>query len=89
MIYVSLVEIFQKSVEGFANAGYDDGAAATFGTTAFFGGVVFMFLCDQAVHWIEERAHRRRTGGEGGDDGMGIEEVDRGIHYGKVSRPAI
>ncbi|GMI46323.1 hypothetical protein TrCOL_g9562 [Triparma columacea] len=70
MIYVSLVEIFQKSVEGFANAGYDDGAAATFGTTAFFGGVVFMFLCDQAVHWIEERAHRRRTGGEGGDDGM-------------------
>ena len=59
MLYVSLVEIFQKSVQGFSDAGYDDGLAMTFGTTAFFGGVVFMFICDFVVHKIEDASYRR------------------------------
>ena len=64
MIYVSLVEIFQKSIQGFSDAGYDSGAATTFGTTSFFGGVVFMFLCDLLVHKIEEASYQKHLGRE-------------------------
>jgi len=59
MLYVSFVEIFQKGVQGFSDGGYDDGLATTFATVSFFGGVIFMFLCDLVVHKIEASSRKR------------------------------
>lgn len=44
MTYVSFVEIFQKAVEGFADAGIDEDLAYIYATLSFFGGVVVMLV---------------------------------------------
>eukprot|EP00239_Pterosperma_sp_CCMP1384_P006288 CAMPEP_0197852926 /NCGR_PEP_ID=MMETSP1438-20131217/21730_1 /TAXON_ID=1461541 /ORGANISM="Pterosperma sp., Strain CCMP1384" /LENGTH=335 /DNA_ID=CAMNT_0043467157 /DNA_START=108 /DNA_END=1115 /DNA_ORIENTATION=+ len=51
MLYVSFAEIFTvKSVEGFADSGYDDDAAVRIATFCFFSGLCLTFLLDQLVH---------------------------------------
>ena len=44
MMYVSFVEIFQKSVIGFEDAGNDEDRAYIYATLCFFGGVVLMVV---------------------------------------------
>jgi ZIP family zinc transporter len=44
MTYVSFVEIFQKSVVGFEDAGIDEDRAYIYATLCFFGGVVLMVV---------------------------------------------
>jgi len=46
MTYVSFVENFQKSLESFAEAGYDEKFSYLYATLCFFGGVVFMVVSD-------------------------------------------
>ena len=44
MTYVSFVEIFVKSVDSFAESGFDDDTAYIYATLCFFGGVVVMLV---------------------------------------------
>jgi zinc transporter, ZIP family len=44
MIYVSFVEIFQKSVKSFINAGNDFNDAYKYATACLFAGVVIMIV---------------------------------------------
>lgn len=52
MTYVSFVEIFAKSVEGFAEAGMDPDLGYIYATLSFFGGVVIMLLVDVIVKFL-------------------------------------
>ena len=45
MIYVSLIEIFQKSRLAFIDAGYAENIAYAYATAWFFGGVLIMMVC--------------------------------------------
>jgi zinc transporter, ZIP family len=49
MTYVSFVEILQKALVSFGNAGHSDDIAYCYATVCFFGGVVFMLLIDFVV----------------------------------------
>ncbi len=55
MLYVSFVEIFQKSLAGFHEAGVsgDTGSGLVYGATTlcFFGGILLMMLLDKLVHF--------------------------------------
>ena len=44
MTYVSFVEIFQKSVGSFGDAGHDENMAYIYASVCFFGGVVTMLV---------------------------------------------
>jgi zinc transporter ZupT len=44
MIYVSFIEIFQKSRNSFVDSGLDDDTAYIYATLSFFGGVIFMMV---------------------------------------------
>lgn len=57
MIYVSLVEIFQKSVTSLAEASGDYGQGYLLATLGFFGGVVFIYLIDQLLHHEHSNPH--------------------------------
>lgn len=53
MLYVSFVEIFQKSVSAFyENVGLDFGMAYFWATFCFFAGVVCIRLIDKVVHYL-------------------------------------
>lgn len=52
MIYVSLIEIFQKANSEFVNAGHDAGLASLFTTICFFGGVLIMMGLNYVVDYI-------------------------------------
>lgn len=52
MIYVSLVDIYGKSQDGFMESGHGEDAAFIYGTLSFFAGIILMkvrlsafFLC--------------------------------------------
>jgi len=53
MLYVSFVEIFQKSVGAFTDAGHSDANAYLYATLTFFSGIVFIRLIDGFVHWLD------------------------------------
>lgn len=59
MTYVSFVEIFAKSVDGFALAGIDPDYGYIYATLSFFGGVMLMLLVDVSVKFLsgEYRHH--------------------------------
>ena len=42
MVYVSFIEIFQKSAGSFEDAGHDEDKAYVYATLCFFGGVLAM-----------------------------------------------
>jgi len=42
MLYVSLVDIYNKSIGGFQAAGHDEGKAFIYTTLSYFGGMVIM-----------------------------------------------
>lgn len=44
MMYVSFVEIFQKAVGSFGDAGHSENAANLYATLCFFGGVALMIV---------------------------------------------
>lgn len=57
MTYVSFVEIFMKSVEGFADAGLDPDHGYIYATISFFGGVLIMLLVDVLVKFLSGEHH--------------------------------
>ncbi len=44
MIYVSMIEIFQKARTAFIDSGYDENIAYAYATLSFFAGVVIMMV---------------------------------------------
>ena len=60
MTYVSFVEIFAKSVDGFADSGIDPDLAYIYATLSFFGGVVTMLVssCFATISRLVEVAIR-------------------------------
>ncbi len=61
MIYVSLVEIFQKSVVSLSEAFGDDGLGYLYATLGFFGGVVFIYIIDHLLHQDDVSPHEAHT----------------------------
>lgn len=57
MTYVSFVEIFAKSVVGFADAGIDPDLGYIYATLSFFGGVFVMLLVDLCVKCLSGDHH--------------------------------
>merc|ERR1719409_2450110 len=55
MLYVSMIEIFQKSVGSFGDAGFKDGHAFSLATLCFFAGIVLVWLLDKLTHCIDEK----------------------------------
>lgn len=53
MTYVSFVEIFAKSVVGFADSGIDPDLAYIYATLSFFGGVVTMLVSFATIKLVE------------------------------------
>ena len=54
MLYVSFVEIFVKSLDGFADSSaFGDSDAYLMATAALFGGMGFMSGLDALVHWLD------------------------------------
>ena len=54
MLYVSFVEIFVKSLDGFADSSaFGDSDAYLMATAALFGGMAFMSALDAPVHWLD------------------------------------
>jgi len=52
MLYVSLVEIYQKSVNGYVQAGFDDQTSSRYATLSYFGGCCLMMVLDKFVDWL-------------------------------------
>jgi ZIP family zinc transporter len=50
MIYISFVDVFQKSVDAFVNSGMDGNGAYGFATMYLFLGVIVMKIVEIAVH---------------------------------------
>lgn len=57
MTYVSFVEIFVKSVEGFADAGIEPDLGYIYATLSFFGGVIMMLIVDVLVRFLSGEHH--------------------------------
>eukprot|EP00636_Phaeomonas_parva_P015254 CAMPEP_0118851592 /NCGR_PEP_ID=MMETSP1163-20130328/985_1 /TAXON_ID=124430 /ORGANISM="Phaeomonas parva, Strain CCMP2877" /LENGTH=372 /DNA_ID=CAMNT_0006783963 /DNA_START=146 /DNA_END=1264 /DNA_ORIENTATION=+ len=53
MIYVSLIEIFVKAQGAFEDAGHSESMAYFYATLCFFLGVLFNFVLDKFVHYLE------------------------------------
>ena len=53
MLYVSFVEILQKSISSFQEQ-YADNNAYLYATLCFFGGVLIMKLLNFVVHWLDK-----------------------------------
>lgn len=66
MIYVSLVEIFQKSVDSLSVAFGDDAQGYLWATIGFFGGVLFIAVIDHYLHNRKVNPH----------DVHGVNEMD-------------
>jgi len=60
MTYVSFVEIFMKSVEGFG-AVVDEDLGYIYATLSFFGGVVVMLITDFCVKWLSGEHHHHHV----------------------------
>lgn len=67
MLYISLVDIYNKAVDGFVQAGYDKGDSFIYATLTFFCGCLVMLALDQVVD-ILMAWDTKRSGGENGDD---------------------
>jgi len=54
MLYISLIDIYGKSIDGYVDDGYDDDKAYIYATLTFFGGCFVMFILDVFVEKLLE-----------------------------------
>lgn len=59
MMYVSFIEIFQKSVGSFQDSGIDESKSHLYATICFFGGTLIMQLMDVLIRIIGGRDHHK------------------------------
>lgn len=89
MLYISLVDIYYKSVDGFVQAGHDDSKSFMYATLSYFGGSFIMLFLDKCVDWLLQWEMNRSSDGDGGD-GPGKrqhEPVVAGIIAGDAANP--
>ena len=55
MTYVSFVEIFAKSIDGFVQAGIDDDLSYIYATLSFFGGVLAMLVSCKFIGLMNQK----------------------------------
>lgn len=72
MIYVSFVEIFVKSVEGFSDVLDDPDLGHIYAALSFFGGVLVMLVLDVVVKFLSGEHHHHHL--EGNEDDPGVEK---------------
>lgn len=60
MIYISLVDIFQRSYKAFTSSGMNDSQAYGFATLCFFMGVLAMKIVEAIVHRLSGDHHPNR-----------------------------
>merc|ERR1719461_2614319 len=51
MLYVSLVDIYSKSIDGYSEV-FDEGMAFIYATLSFFGGCFVMIFLNKLVHFM-------------------------------------
>lgn len=85
MLYISLIDIWGKSAEGYEEFGHDEGDAFIYATLTFFGGCAIMLildvLVDKMLDWDNKRAIARGDAnlikGDMGSTRMDGEEIDK------------
>lgn len=70
MLYVSLVEIFQKAVVSLGEAFGNDAHGYIWATAGFFGGVAIIFIIDQFLHHDDSANPHDAHGVDEMEDGM-------------------
>lgn len=63
MVYVSLIEIFQKANSSFVDAGHSDGMAHLYTALCFFGGILIMMALNAVLDFIggDHDCHEHNT----------------------------
>jgi ZIP family zinc transporter len=63
MLYISMIDIFTKSIDGYLDQGHDEGKAFIYANLSFFGGCLVMLILDvfvdQLLKWDTARAVAR------------------------------
>lgn len=85
MLYISLIDIWGKSADGYAEYGHSDGDAFIYATLTFFGGCAIMLildvLVDKMLEWDNKRARARGDAnlvkGDMGSERMDAADVDK------------
>ncbi|KAL9190930.1 hypothetical protein ACHAXT_000636 [Thalassiosira profunda] len=76
MTYVSFVEIFVKSVDGFVDAGIDPDMSYIYATCSFFGGVVLMLIVDVCVKCLSgDHHHHHEYVQEDANSGSALDKI--------------
>ena len=75
MLYISLVDIWGKSVDGYASNGIEDGDAVIYGTLSFFGGCALMLVLDFIVDKLLSMDESSDVVVHGPQDGAEIEKM--------------
>lgn len=85
MLYISLIDIWAKSAEGYEEYGHSEGDAFIYATLTFFGGCAIMLildvLVDKMLDWDNKRAIARGDAnlvkGDMGSERMDAADVDK------------
>ena len=86
MLYVSFVEIFVKSLDGFADSSaFGDSDAYLMATAALFGGMGFMSGLDALVHWLDPN----RSAHHASDPRKHMVRFSGVVFFGVSSRPSL
>jgi len=68
MLYVSLIEIFQKANLSFSDAGHSDGNASLYTALCFFSGILIMMGLNSLVHYISGDHHGHGPNSANGEE---------------------
>jgi ZIP family zinc transporter len=87
MIYVSLIEIFQKANSSFIDAGHKEGNAHLYTALCFFGGILIMMGLNALVNVISGDPHGHGHGAACSDDPVGeLEEWQEKAEKEEIDR---
>jgi len=88
MIYISLVDIYTKSIVGFEDDGYEEGDAFIYATLTFFGGCIIMLVLDWAVDVLLAWDTKRNSSSNNGGDGTNADSVVVDHHHATLAGAA-
>ncbi|CAB9514191.1 Solute carrier family 39 (Metal ion transporter), member 11 [Seminavis robusta] len=70
MLFVSLIDIYGKSITGFVEHGHTEDKAFIYTTLTFFGGIILMKILDMGIHFLLHSEGRYADPVEQGMDEM-------------------
>jgi len=81
MIYISLVDIWGKSIDGFASSGHDDVKSKQYAIFSYFGGCLIMiglkYLVDALLAWNDKK---RSSTGDSSNSNTDDDHNDSHVH---------